>query len=216
MTRQRYRIRFRKQGDLRWISHRDLLRTLERLFRRAELKLAMTEGFHPRPRMSFASALAVGVTGLDEVMELELAEATPAAELLQRLQQHTVAGLQFHAVEALAANSPKGRVVSVTYECPVPEQRRAEIAGAIQRLLGEQTHWVARPGGKQPVEVRRTIGRLELAGDRLQMQLTVTPQNPARPRELLAAIGLGSPLDDQDQELVLTRTTVDLTNMERS
>ncbi|MDH3717084.1 MAG: TIGR03936 family radical SAM-associated protein [Planctomycetota bacterium] len=216
MSRQRYRIRFCKQGDLRWISHRDLLRTLERLFRRADFKLAMTEGFHPRPRMSFASALALGVAALDEVMELELAEAIDATEVLQRLQQHTVAGLEFTAVEALAANSTKGRVVSVTYEYPVPEQRRAEIAGAIQRLLGEETHWVARPGRKQPVEVRRSITRLELTGDRLLMHLTVTPETPARPRELLAAIGLGGPQDDGEQDFVLTRTAVELANTEKS
>ena len=46
MSRQRVQIRFRKHDDLRFIGHRDLLRTLERLFRRAGLKLRMSEGFH--------------------------------------------------------------------------------------------------------------------------------------------------------------------------
>ena len=60
MIRQRVRIRFPKQDDLRLISHRDLMRAWERLFRRAGVALSMSEGFHPKPRMSFPSALAVG------------------------------------------------------------------------------------------------------------------------------------------------------------
>ena len=76
MVRHRVRIRFCKQGDLRWIGHRDLMRCMERLFRRAALPLGMSQGFHPKPRMSFPAALAVGIAAMDEVMELELAEQT--------------------------------------------------------------------------------------------------------------------------------------------
>ena len=74
MVRLRVRIRFSKQGDLRLIGHRDLMRCLERLFRRAGLALSFSEGFHPKPRMTFPLALAVGIEGVDEVMEVELAE----------------------------------------------------------------------------------------------------------------------------------------------
>jgi uncharacterized protein (DUF2344 family) len=46
------------------------VRTLERLFRRAGLALKMSEGFHPKPRLSFPLPMAVGTTGLDEVREV--------------------------------------------------------------------------------------------------------------------------------------------------
>src|SRR5687768_9350816 len=100
--RQRIRIRFRKEGDLRLISHRDLLRTLERLFRRAELPLGMSEGFHPKPRMSFPSALAVGIAGADEVMELELSQERTAEELLAVLTPHLPPGLAINSLEVMA------------------------------------------------------------------------------------------------------------------
>jgi len=93
MVRQRVRMRFCKQGDLRLIGHRDLMRCLERLFRRAGLPLAMSQGFHPKPRMTFPSALALGIEGVDEVLELELTESPPAEELLQRLTPHAPPGL---------------------------------------------------------------------------------------------------------------------------
>ena len=69
MNRQRLRIRFSKQGDLRFISHRDLVRAFERLFRRTHMPLQMSEGFHPKTKMTFPSALALGVEARDEVME---------------------------------------------------------------------------------------------------------------------------------------------------
>ena len=95
MVRLRVRLRFSKQGDLRLIGHRDLMRCLERLFRRAGLALSFSEGFHPKPRMTFPLALAVGIEGVDEVMELELAETTTADELLRRFTPHAPPGLVF-------------------------------------------------------------------------------------------------------------------------
>ena len=58
--RDRYRIRFGKTGLLRWIGHHDLQRLWERLLRRADLRLSMSQGFHPKPRINFPSALALG------------------------------------------------------------------------------------------------------------------------------------------------------------
>ncbi len=75
MIRVRFRLRFRKREDLRWISHHDLVRTVERWLRRAGLPLRRSEGFHPKPKLSFPSALALGIAALDEVMEFELTEA---------------------------------------------------------------------------------------------------------------------------------------------
>ena len=72
MIRHRIRVRFEKSGTLRYIGHRDLMRLLERLFRRAGVVPAMSEGFHPKPRVSFPLALAVGIEGRAELFELEI------------------------------------------------------------------------------------------------------------------------------------------------
>ena len=125
MVRLRVRIRFSKQGDLRLIGHRDLMRCLERLFRRAGLALSFSQGFHPKPRMTFPLALAVGIEGLDEVMELELAEPATAAELLRRLSPQAPPGLVFRAVEVLPEGSRKAHVQSASYEAPIPAPCRS-------------------------------------------------------------------------------------------
>jgi radical SAM-linked protein len=85
MVRHKVRIRFQKAGDLRWVSHHDLMRCFERMLRRAALPFASTEGFNPHPRLVFALSLALGVVGREEVAELELTEELPPDEVRQRL-----------------------------------------------------------------------------------------------------------------------------------
>lgn len=190
MVRQRVRIRFRKQGDLRLISHKDLLRAMERLFRRAGLSLSMSEGFHPKPRMSFPSALAVGIAGEDEVMELELSTETTSDELRAVLEPHLPPGMTIKHVEIMPEGAKKAAVNRVTFEVRLPAECLEEAAAGISKLLAAETSIVEREAGKGPIDLRPYIEELALAGDMLRMQLKVTPLGSARPREVLGALGL--------------------------
>src|SRR5947207_4603694 len=79
------RVRFRKDGDLRLVSHHDLMKVFERMFRRAALPVARTKGFHPTPRMAFALSLALGIVGCEEVVELVLDEPLTPEDVHQAL-----------------------------------------------------------------------------------------------------------------------------------
>src|SRR6478752_3633404 len=70
MLGDKLRFRFRKVGDLRLLSHHDLMRCLERMLRRAAIPFKSTAGFHPGPRLVFALSLPLGVVARDEVLEL--------------------------------------------------------------------------------------------------------------------------------------------------
>ena len=120
MVRPRVRIRFCKQGDLRLIGHRDLMRCVERLFRRAGLAMGMSEGFHPKPRMTFPLPLAVGIEGLDEVMEIELTDTPQAEPLLRLLSSQAPAGLAFRSVELLTEGQRKAQPRSASYRATIP------------------------------------------------------------------------------------------------
>ena len=80
-VKQNIRIRFSKQGDIRFISHHDLMRLFERALRRAQLPVATSEGFHPRPRISLPMPLSVGFTGHSEVADVGLREWMRPEEL---------------------------------------------------------------------------------------------------------------------------------------
>ncbi len=66
----RLRAEFSKTGDLRYLSHLELMRLIERALRRAEVPLDYTEGFHPSAKLSFGPALPVGVAGLKEYFDM--------------------------------------------------------------------------------------------------------------------------------------------------
>jgi radical SAM-linked protein len=66
-------VRFSKQGKVRWTSHRDVARMWERALRRAAVPVAVTEGFSPRPRLSFGLALSTGYESLAEYLDIDLA-----------------------------------------------------------------------------------------------------------------------------------------------
>jgi radical SAM-linked protein len=207
MVRQRARIRFRKQQDLRLIGHRDLARLLERLFRRAGLQLGMSEGFHPKPRMSFPSALALGIEGLDEVMELELAETCTADDLNRRLTQHAVPGLSFSNVEILPPGTRKARLASTSYELPVPAERHAGAAARVEQLLAKPADAVPQADGPEIELVRRSLEELQWQAGVLRFRLRATRERSAGPRDVLAALGLD---DLQRSGAYLTRCEVRL------
>lgn len=207
MVRRRVRIRFRKQGDLRLIGHRDLVRAWERLFRRAGVGVRMSEGFHPKPRMSFPSALAMGVSGADEVLEVELVDDAEAEGLAARLERHAPDGLKVTAAELRPAGEPSAQARRVAFEFPVPPERAADLAARIESWQVQRSREIERGEGRKPVDLGDFVERFELADGVLRMQIRVTRQGTARPRELLELLGLE---DLESRGFYLTRTAVEL------
>src|SRR2546425_458428 len=105
MMRVKVRIRFRKAGDLRFVSHHDLMRVFERMMRRAGVPFRSNEGFHPKPKMAFASALGLGIAGLQEIVEIELSEPMPPEEVQRRMASEAPAGLDVLSVEPMDAQT---------------------------------------------------------------------------------------------------------------
>ncbi len=105
MARDKVRIRFQKGGDLRFISHHDLMRCFERMLRRAAIPVHCTQGYNPKPRLVFALSLALGILGCEEVAELELEETVEPENLRQLLAREAPKGLDILSVERIAPKS---------------------------------------------------------------------------------------------------------------
>lgn len=198
MVRQRVRIHFSKSGLLRYIGHQDTLRTLERLFRRAAVPLAMSQGFHPKPKISSPSALALGVAGLDEVIELELDEAAgdiDLNDLLRRLNARSIRGLDFLSASLALVGTPKARLEASVYALQVPEPLREATASSIERFLAGGVAWVCKSNGKS-VDVRPAVVRLTFSPETgtLEVELLANKVSHNGPevgiREFLTAIDL--------------------------
>lgn len=117
---QTVRVVFSKTGQARFISHLDLMRTMTRVMRRAEIPLWYTEGFNRHPYLTFAAPLPLGQEGLHETMDLRLEEDMPMTELVERLNAAMPAGMG--AVGAAPAAAKPGALAAARYRvdfrCP--------------------------------------------------------------------------------------------------
>ena len=192
MVRPRVRIRFCKQGDLRLIGHRDLMRCLERLFRRAGLTLGMSEGFHPKPRMTLPLALAVGIEGDDEVMELELSETLPSRGAAAAAVAAGPAGAGVPVGGSAAAGRPQGPACAAPRtRCPCRVAPRRP-GGAHRPPVGRRAPGLSTPGGQRADRPpRRSRWRWRSSRRRAgRCGCALDPKAGAGPRDVLAALDL--------------------------
>jgi hypothetical protein len=140
-VRDKFRLRFRKGGTLRLLSHHDLMRCFERLLRRSGLPYHRTQGFHPHPRLVFALSLPLGVVGLEEVAELELDEVLSPEEVHERLRRQTPEGLDILSVQRIGLKTT-AQVRSFTYRLTVPASR--VDAARVRELLAAPEIWQTR------------------------------------------------------------------------
>ena len=89
------RVKFKKEGDMIYISHLDLQRTLQRAFRRAEIQLCYSQGFNPHPKMSYGNALALGTESQGEYVDIEVEDELTEKEFLEKIAPELPVGLEF-------------------------------------------------------------------------------------------------------------------------
>lgn len=85
---------FSKKGDMKYISHLDLMRLFTRAFRRADLPLKFSEGFSPRPKLSIKKALKLGVESEEESASIILTENITPEEFCGRLAAKLPEGIE--------------------------------------------------------------------------------------------------------------------------
>jgi len=193
MVRRRYRLWFNKTGNLRFIGHRDLLRAVERLLSRAGLLVAKSQGFHPKPKVSYISALPLGFSSDDEAMELVLEEDLAPEALLARLNDSSVEGLEFLRATTLDDKEPKASAEAFSYDMFVPETLRASVREKIAEFFASSSVEVVKTNGKT-VDARPCVKEMDLQGESLRMTLFEQQGPEAGVREILVWLGLGSEL----------------------
>lgn len=91
----RYVIKFTKESSVKFISHLDLMRTIQRVIRRADLPMEYSKGFNPHMALSIAQPLSVGVYSDAEYMDIVLVEELEEKEIIDRLNAKTASGIKF-------------------------------------------------------------------------------------------------------------------------
>ena len=173
-----YRLRYAKMGAAALLGHLDLIRELGRVIRRAGIRLYYTEGFHPKPSMSFGPALSLGVMSIDEYVDVKLVEPPDSRILLRRLNMAAAGGLEFLGAAPIAPGAPHvGRLIvgaryRVALAAPPVDRRGGEawLAARVHAFMALDSLQVMRrvKGIGRPIDVRSMVRSLALCPDRIQ------------------------------------------------
>ena len=189
------RLLFEKTGNAVWISHLDLMRLFQRAFQRAGLSLTHTHGFNPRPSVSIALPMSVGVESICELLDFALdREPVPCGEIRDRLNAALVPGVRILDVyedgSKLKNLAWLDCCLTLEYDSGVPSDA-AEKLGA---LFSRPSLSVDKKGknGVSEQDIIPLLGRLELRQEdqnTLTLLVRVHCQNPAlNPMQLLSAV----------------------------
>ncbi|RDY24033.1 DUF2344 domain-containing protein [Romboutsia maritimum] len=99
------RVKFKKEGDMIYISHLDVQRLLQRAFRRAEIELSYSQGFNPHPKMSYGNALALGTESQGEYVDIEIEDDLTTEEFLNRINEQLPPGIEFIKAEEITSQT---------------------------------------------------------------------------------------------------------------
>ena len=190
------RFLFEKKGNAVWISHLDLMRLFQRAFKRSGLPLTHTQGFNPRPSVSIALPLSVGVESSCELLDFELEGDKVANRIVRgKLNDYLVPGIRvikvYDNMQKIKHLALLDTVVTMEYDNGVPEnavQTIQELFGREEVLVEKKT----KTNGIQDQNIIPMIKQLEIEQPdekTILLKARICCQNPTlNPMQLHGAV----------------------------
>ncbi len=194
------RILFTKLEDAVWMSHLDLMRVFQRGFKRAGLPLTHTKGFNPRPSVSIALPLSVGVESRCELLDFDLeGDAIPCREIQERLNRALVPGVRvldcYQSGRKLRELAYLRCTVSMEYDTGIPEGAQESLTSLFARevlIVDKQSK-----NGVTQQDLIPMIRSLDIViqdANTVLLDALICCQNPSlNPAQLIAAIHTHAP-----------------------
>lgn len=170
------RVYFDKFGEMKFISHLDLLRFFDRLLKKSQIPVKYSQGFHPRPKMSFGSPISLGTEAYNELMDFELEIPMSNEEVFDRLNSSNVVGFRVNKVEDVIGKASIMEEYSImVYEIESEE----EIITKLETLLNqEEIVEVKEKKGKVTTRnLKERIKSFRREGNMIEMEIINTSPN---------------------------------------
>lgn len=171
------RIKFRKNGVMKFIGHLDIMRYFQKAIRRAEIPIAFTSGYSPHMIMSFANPLGVGLTSDGEYFDIELTESIASKEAVRRLNEQMVDGMEIVSfVQIPDDKKSKGMsiVAGADYLSSVKNGNLPEdLAEKLEAFYAQNEICVVKKTKKseKEVDIRPMIYKLECRDGKIYMRV---------------------------------------------
>jgi radical SAM-linked protein len=191
----RIRVQYAKGESLRFIGHLDLQRLWERTLRRSALPLRYTQGYHPRARLNLASALPLGFTSDEELLDFWMDFPCPIEQIKSSLKAAVPPGLSIQSIQIvdLGEDALQVQMKASAYEVTFYDrQDPARLRLKVDQLLSEEK--IQHTRRKKTYDLRPLIINLEVntnaSGEPiLMMRLLAEPGATGRPDDLLDQLG---------------------------
>jgi len=192
----RFRIQFSKTDAMRFTSHLDLHRTWERTFRRAQLPLAYSQGFHPQPRLTLACALPLGFTSEAEIIDAWLDQSTSLDIIQENLRSALPPGIQLQYIETIDLGGPSLQTLLQSSEYLISlKYKIQDLDERVEILLSMKSILRSRRG--KTYDLRPLVETLEIIKDKsdiffhsFRTRLAARESATGRPEELLSAMDI--------------------------
>ena len=131
----KFRLQFTKYGDMKYVSHLDLIRLFTRIFHRAQLPLAYSEGFNPHPKMAVLLPLSVGFESSCEYIDVEFKDGVSMLDCMKQLKGKLPLGMEIPQITQLNETSTKAKAIRyATYEIDFPAELSQDALDAFLEL----------------------------------------------------------------------------------
>ncbi len=181
----KYRIEFSKIGPITFISHLDLQKVMQRVFKRANLETYYSEGYHLRPLLSFGPALTLGISSLTEYFDVRVPnEWTDFKSILAKLQEHSEPGIIFKAIEVIDNKTPSIQDSAKAFNYFVPVKNTERLNEIVEKISSQEQILIQSYSKKletfvekdiKPMLLKLTHGKLNLSEDILNIIDEVSP-----------------------------------------
>ncbi|GLC82996.1 TIGR03936 family radical SAM-associated protein [Lacrimispora brassicae] len=189
------RIKFSKQGPVKFVGHLDVMRYFQKAMRRADIDIKYSEGFSPHQIMSFASPLGVGLTSNGEYMDIEVNSMVDCKTIISRLNEAMADGIQItecHILEERAKNA-MSLVAAADYTLTFREGKQPKNLESFLNGLSEfvaQDHILIMKKSKKSereVDLKAFIYELSVHGETIFMKLSAGSADNLKPELVMEA-----------------------------
>lgn len=188
----KYRIQYTQGDEVKYISHLDFLRTINRVFARADLPIKFSNGFNPHPVMTIGLPLSVGTTSVCDVLDVDLTHDMDIAELTERINKNCPLGIRVTAAKRAENLKPLFNIDSAIYTARFDtdgDPRIADFAAAESVMIEKKSK-----RGMKEVNIKDFIRSLGSAdgGDReygVTMHINAGNFSNLKPELVLSALG---------------------------
>lgn len=199
----RVRLRFAKRGRLRFLSHRDVARSIERAVRRAAVPVSYSHGFSPHPRLTWNSAAPTGTASEAEYLEIGLTRAVDPGELARALDAALPEGLDILGAALSDGGALADRIDAAQWRIELAGVEVAALQDAVNALLAATEVLVERvtPKGRRHLDVRAALVRAEVTGGAAVDDTSAVTSGAPDCAILTAVVRQGSPVVRPDDVL---------------